>query len=89
MDLRERTLLAVERDGASTGSAHFEVSHGSEPIGTFEDRRMRAVLVRWRDGWAAQPRYVDEGRVIVSLVKKAGEWRKITPQVKSTRAITS
>lgn len=32
---------------------------GEAALAAFEDRRMRRVIIQWRDGWAAQPRSAD------------------------------
>ncbi len=41
---------------------------GTAALAAFEDRRMRAVIMAWRDGWAAQPRSADKASVMLATL---------------------
>lgn len=41
---------------------------GKAPIGAFEDRRMRSVIIEWRNRWAAQPRTADKAGVMMATL---------------------
>lgn len=41
---------------------------GDAPLAAFEDRRMRGEVIRWRDGWAAQPRTADKASGMMATV---------------------
>lgn len=41
---------------------------GTSPIGAFEDRRMRGVILQWRNQWAGQPRSADKASVMMATL---------------------
>ena len=41
---------------------------GTAPLAAFEDRRMRAVVIEWRNGWAHQPRTADKASTMMATL---------------------
>jgi len=41
---------------------------GKAPLAAFDDRRMRAEVIEWRDGWATQPRAADSAATMFSTL---------------------
>lgn len=41
---------------------------GTAPLGAFEDRRMRAVIIEWRNGWADKPRTADKASTMMATL---------------------
>lgn len=41
---------------------------GTAPVAAFEDRRMRGVIIEWRNRWAAQPRTADKAAAMMATV---------------------
>ena len=41
---------------------------GDAPLGAFEDRRMRTVIIQWRNEWSAQPRTADKASTMMATV---------------------
>lgn len=41
---------------------------GTAPLAAFEDRRMRAIIINWRDRWASQPRSADKATVMLATL---------------------
>lgn len=46
----------------------IEERFGDAALGVFEDRRMRAVIIQWRNTWAHQPRSADKATVMLSTL---------------------
>lgn len=61
--LRDSTKVEYRR-WLNRISARF----GKAPLEAFEDRRMRAEVITWRDGWAHQPRAADTAATMLSTL---------------------
>lgn len=46
----------------------IEERFGDAALGVFEDRRMRAVIMAWRDTWVHQPRSADKATVMLATL---------------------
>lgn len=63
----ERLRDATKRDyrlWLNRVSARF----GTAGIGAFEDRRMRGIIIAWRDQWRSQPRTADKASVMMGTL---------------------
>lgn len=62
------TLAASTRRDYQLWLDRIEGRFGTAPLAAFEDRRMRAVIMAWRDNWAVQPRSADKATVMLSTL---------------------
>jgi integrase len=73
-------LAATTKRSWSTWTGRIEAKWGKTPLEVWNDTRMVAKVIDWRDGFAETPRSADEG---VKVLSRLLEWGRLRARVRT------